>query len=108
MNKLWGLGQMMFTKMIVVFDKEVNVQDEQDCLWRMTANTDPKRDYLISEGAVDVLDHAAPQHIFGSKVGIDATVKWKEEGFNREWPGELSMTPKIIELINRRWKEYGF
>ena len=107
MNKLWGLGQMMFTKMIVVFDKEVNVQDEQDCLWRLTANTDPKRDYLISEGPVDVLDHSASQFIFGSKVGIDATIKWKEEGFTREWPGELLMSASVKQKVDQRWKEYG-
>ncbi len=107
MHGLWGLGQMMFTKWIVVFDREVNVQDTSEVLWRMGNNIDPQRDIIFAKGPTDVLDHAAPRSGLGTKIGIDATRKWKEEGFEREWPDEIGMTDEIKELVSRRWKDYG-
>jgi 4-hydroxy-3-polyprenylbenzoate decarboxylase len=86
MHALWGLGQMMFTKVIVIFDSNVNVQDMKEVLWRLGNNIDPKRDTYFVNGPVDALEHASSLPFVGSKMGIDATRKWKEEGFNREWP----------------------
>ena len=105
MHALWGLGQMMFTKIIIVFDKEVDVQNISEALWRLGNNIDPKRDIVFSEGPVDALDHAAPQPLFGSKMGIDATRKWKEEGFKRQWPDVIEMDKEIKEKIDNLWKK---
>jgi len=107
MYGLWGLGQMMFFKWIIVFDRDVNVQDTGEVLWRLGNNIDPQRDIIFVKGPVDVLDHAAPRAGLGTKIGIDATAKWKEEGFEREWPDEIKMIDEIKELVNRRWKDYG-
>jgi len=106
-HALWGLGQMMFTKIIVVFDEDVNVQDMSEVIWRLGANIDPKRDVAFSEGPVDALDHAAPQALFGSKMGIDATRKLPGEGHNREWPDDIRMAPDVKARIDSIWGELG-
>jgi len=107
MSALWSLGQMMFSKFIVVVDDTVNVHDYSTVAWKVFNNVDPKRDILITEGPLDVLDHSAPQPYFGHKMGIDATRKWKEEGHPREWPDDIEMSEDIKRLVTERWKEYG-
>ena len=104
---LWGLGQMMFTKIIVIFDKEVNVQDLSECLWRLGNNVDPARDVFFVQGPVDALDDASPYPFYGSKMAIDATRKWPEEGFGRDWPEVIEMAPEIKERVDRMWKKLG-
>ncbi len=106
-NALWGLGQFMFTKIIVIFDKDVNVQDIKEVIWRLGNNVDPYRDIIIQRGPVDVLNHAAPEIGFGSKMGIDATKKLREEGHPRAWPSVIEMSPEIKEIVAQNWKEYG-
>ncbi len=106
-SALWGLGQMMFTKIIVVFDKEVDVQNLSEALFYMAGNVDPERDIMIVKGPVDALDHASPQPAFGSKMCIDATRKWKEEGYTREWPEEAVMTSEVKKKIDKIWKKLG-
>lgn len=108
MSAVWGIGLLMFSKFVVVFDADVNVQDLSEVLWRIGNNVDPKRDTVVVEGPVDALDHASPLPHLGSKMGIDATRKWPEEGFPRRWPDDIRMDPAIVELVTRRWKEYGF
>ena len=100
MHALWGLGQMMFTKAIVVVDEEVNVQDPAEVVWRVGNNIDPKRDITFTEGPADVLDHAATHPNISTKMGIDATKKWPGEGFSREWPGTIEMTPEVKRRID--------
>jgi 4-hydroxy-3-polyprenylbenzoate decarboxylase len=107
MNAVWGLGQMMFTKIIVVVDEDVNVHDLGEVLWRLGNNIDPRRDVLFTEGPVDVLNHASPEPNFGSKMGIDATRKLPEEGHPRRWPADVVMRREIVELVQSRWREYG-
>jgi 4-hydroxy-3-polyprenylbenzoate decarboxylase len=107
MHALWGLGQMMFTKIILVFDREVDVQDLSQVLWRLGNNVDPKRDTVFAEGPVDALDHAAPLPHYGSKMGIDATRKWPEEGFTRPWPEVISMDPEIKRKVDELWPRLG-
>lgn len=104
---LWGLGLMMLAKCIVVVDEDCDVQDLSETAWKVFGNIDPKRDVFFAEGPVDDLDHAAPAWRYGSKMGIDATRKWPEEGHPRPWPEEIRMTPEIKALVDRRWKEYG-
>lgn len=108
MHSLWGLGQLMFSKIIIVVDKDVNVQNVDEVLFYVGSNVDPQRDVTIVEGPVDVLDHAAPLMGAGSKMGIDATTKWAEEGYQREWPQEIRMSDEVIALVDKRWKTYGF
>ena len=108
MHSLWGLGQLMFSKIIIVVDKEVDVQNLEEVLFYVGSNVDPKRDVTIVEGPVDVLDHAAPLMGAGSKMGIDATTKWAEEGYEREWPEEIRMSDEVIALVDEKWKKYGF
>jgi len=107
MHALWGLGQMMFAKIIVIFDKEVNVQDMSEALWYLGNNIDPQRDVCFVTGPVDALDHAAPLPHLGSKMGIDATRKWPEEGFSRQWPEVITMDPQVKQKINSIWSRLG-
>jgi 4-hydroxy-3-polyprenylbenzoate decarboxylase len=107
MYALWGLGQMSTTKYIVVVDADVDVQSTDSVMFYVGSNVDPERDVQIVRGPIDVLDHATNMTGWGGKMGIDATRKWKSEGFPREWPNELTMTPEIIEKVSARWSEYG-
>jgi 4-hydroxy-3-polyprenylbenzoate decarboxylase len=107
MHGLWGLGQMMFTKIIVVVDHDVNVHDPAEVCWIAGNHIDPKRDVIFVEGPVDVLDHAAPLMGYGSKMGIDATRKWPGEGFEREWPGAIAMDEKTKKYIDSIWEKLG-
>ena len=94
MHGLWGMGQMMFTKMIVVVDADVNVHDLSEVMFRLTANIDPERDIIFTKGPADVLDHATPVMGFGSKMGIDATHKLPGEANTRPWPPIITMDGK--------------
>ncbi|MFQ5806719.1 MAG: menaquinone biosynthesis decarboxylase [Phycisphaerae bacterium] len=107
MSAIWGAGQMTFTKIIVVVDEHVDVHDEQDVLFHLCANVDPKRDIMFIDGPLDILDHAAPVCGAGSKMGIDATRKLAGEGPVRQWPDEIEMSAEIKELVTQRWREYG-
>jgi 4-hydroxy-3-polyprenylbenzoate decarboxylase len=107
MSSIWGAGQMMFSKFIIVVDEDVNVHDEQEVLFRIGSHVDPRRDTLLVDGPIDILDHASPYYGAGSKMGIDATKKLPGEGIVREYPEELAMPREIKEVIDRRWAEYG-
>lgn len=107
MNGVWGMGQMMYTKMVIVVDEEVDVQNMSTVLWKVFNNIDGKRDITISEGPLDALDHASNTPHFGSRVGIDATRKWPEEGHTREWPEDIDMSNEVIKMVDEKWKEYG-
>jgi 4-hydroxy-3-polyprenylbenzoate decarboxylase len=95
MHGLWGMGQMMFTKYIVVVDDDVDVHNTSDVLFRLCANTDPQRDSLFTKGPSDVLDHATSEIAIGTKLGIDATKKLPGEGFKRPWPPLIRMDPAV-------------
>jgi 4-hydroxy-3-polyprenylbenzoate decarboxylase len=107
-SALWGMGQMMFTKTIVIFDADVDVQDCSQAAWIAFSNVDPERDLFFSKGPLDVLDHSAPIALYGSKVGFDATRTLLAEGHTREWPARITMDEATRDLVNRRWSEYGF
>jgi 4-hydroxy-3-polyprenylbenzoate decarboxylase len=107
MHALWGLGQMMFTKMILIFDREVDVQDLGQVLWRLGNNVDPRRDVVFADGPVDALDHASPLPLYGSKMGVDCTRKWPEEGFARDWPEVIEMSPEIKQKVDDLWPKLG-
>ena len=108
MNAIWGTGQMMFSKGIVVVDQDIDPHDGAEVLFRVTSNVDPRRDLLFTDGPLDVLDHSADRFAFGSKVGIDATRKSPRlDGFPREWPRDLVFPAEILDRITDRWREYG-
>ena len=107
MHGLWGLGLMSLAKTIIVVDHFVNIQDISELAWRVTNNLDPAQDFVFTKGPVDDLDVASPTPKFGSKVGIDATQKGPLEGRQREWPPDITMSPEIKELVDRKWGQYG-
>ena len=100
MHGLWGMGQMMFTKYIVVVDADVDVHNTSEVLFRLCANTDPQRDSIFTKGPADVLDHATSAIAFGSKLGIDATHKLAGEGFKRPWPPLIKMSEDVRRKID--------
>jgi 4-hydroxy-3-polyprenylbenzoate decarboxylase len=100
MHGLWGMGQMMFTKYIVVVDAGVNVHNTSEVLFHLTANTDPQRDSIFTKGPSDVLDHATSEIASGSKLGIDATKKLPGEGFKRAWPPLIKMDEAVQKKID--------
>ncbi|MFQ5895640.1 MAG: menaquinone biosynthesis decarboxylase [Nitrospinota bacterium] len=107
MYALWGMGQMSLAKVIVVVDADVNVHDLSEVAWRALASIDPRRDIAFVDGPVDALEHASSLPHAGSKMGVDATAKWASEGFAREWPPLIEMSPEVKERVSRRWGEYG-
>ncbi|MCZ6918724.1 MAG: menaquinone biosynthesis decarboxylase [Gemmatimonadetes bacterium] len=103
MNALWGMGLMSLAKLIVVVDKDVNVRDPEEAWWVVLNNIDPERDTRFTMGPIDVLDHASRAFTYGSKMGIDATTKWKEEGFHREWPTKIVMDDETKARVDAMW-----
>ena len=106
MHGLWGLGQAMFSKVIVVVEEE-DIRDLGRICWKVLTSIDPQRDFEFVLGPIETLDHASRLPNFGSKVGIDATRKWPEEGFSRPWPKEAVMTQEMADQVTRRWRDYG-
>ncbi|MEM0120773.1 MAG: menaquinone biosynthesis decarboxylase [Thermoprotei archaeon] len=107
MMGLWAMPQLMFLKVIIVVDDDVNIRDWGEVVWATTTRFDPARDVLIVPSTpTDSLDHASPAPNLGSKMGIDATVKWREEGYTREWPEVVSVDEDTKKLVDARWAEY--
>jgi len=104
---LWGSGQMSFSKVICVLDEDIDVQDLAQVAWRLLANLDPKRDFAFVDGPIDQLDHGANQALWGSKVCIDGTRKWREEGYSREWPEPCRMSADVEARVDAMWAELG-
>ncbi|NOZ14109.1 MAG: menaquinone biosynthesis decarboxylase [Acidobacteria bacterium] len=100
MNAVWGTGQMMFTKFVIVVDEDVDVHNLNDVMWRVGNNVDPRRDMIFTDGPLDVLDHASPVARIGTKIGIDATKKWRSEGFVRDWPADIEMKKSVKNKID--------
>ncbi|MDR0644471.1 MAG: menaquinone biosynthesis decarboxylase [Treponema sp.] len=107
MHFLWGMGQMMNAKLIVVVDAEVNVQDLSEVAWRAFNNIDARRDLVLNDGVLDALDHSSPLPRYGTRLGVDATRKAADEGHSREWPSPIETDPQTAVLVDRRWSEYG-
>ncbi len=107
MSAVWGLGMLSLTKFVVIVDAQVNVHDESEVAWRVFNNVDPRRDILITEGPLDVLDHSSPTASYGAKMGIDATKTWASEGHPRQWPDDIAMSEEIKKLVDEKWLRYG-
>jgi 4-hydroxy-3-polyprenylbenzoate decarboxylase len=108
MMGLWGMGQLALTKIFVVVDDDVNVHSMDDVLWAITTRTDAARDTMIIENTpTDTLDPASPLVNLGSKLGIDATQKTKEEGFEREIQELVKVDGSTKNLVDSKWSSYG-
>jgi 3-polyprenyl-4-hydroxybenzoate decarboxylase len=109
MNALWGLGHMMMlTRCLVVVDHDVDVHDVRGVVWYVLNNIDASRDLVVMPGPVDDLDHAGSYDLaLGHKLGIDATRKRADEGYQRDWPPEIRMDAQTRERVSARWAEYG-
>ena len=107
MHGIWGTGQAMFSKCIVVVDEDVNIQDLSEVAWKALNNIDPQRDIEFALGPIDSLDHASRLANFGSKMGIDATRKWPAEGFTRPWPDVIKMAPDVTRRVDELWTKAG-
>ncbi|HEY9399576.1 MAG TPA: menaquinone biosynthesis decarboxylase [Nitrososphaeraceae archaeon] len=108
MMGLWGMGQLSLTKILIVVDADINVHDMNDVIWAVTTRSDPKRDTMLIENApTDTLDPASPFLNLGSKMGIDATKKTKEEGYDRPVQEEALPDESTDNLVTKKWKEYG-
>jgi 4-hydroxy-3-polyprenylbenzoate decarboxylase len=106
---LWGMGQLSLTKMFIALDDDIDIHNADEVMWAMTTRTDPKRDIIFIENApTDSLDPSSPLLNLGSKIGIDATTKWKEEGFNREIQALAQVDEQTKEYVSSRWQQYGF
>ena len=107
MNALWGQGLMSLAKVLVVVDREVDVRNPDEAWWVALNNIDPERDTRFTMGPVDVLDHASRAFTYGSKMGIDGTRKWPEEGFTREWPDRIEMDAATRARVDELWPKLG-
>jgi len=107
MNAIWSLGGTMFTKCIVVVDEDCDVQDVAEVVLRVANNIDPERDIQFTLGPIDSLDHASRLPNYGSKMGIDATRKWKAEGFERQWPPMIEMDRATKAKVDEIWGKLG-
>lgn len=105
MHSMWGAGQMMFTKMMIVVDGDVDIHNSEAVAKYISANFDPAHDTYFTQGPVDVLDHSCSVMAFGGKIGIDATQKTHEELAGRNpnpFPSSASIS---FENIKTRFTE---
>lgn len=100
MHALWGLGQLMFTRYIIVVDADVDVHDLHEVLYRVGLQADPSRDFELARGPVDQLSISNPEPNVGGKVGIDATKKGPADGYPRGWPEEIRMDPAVVTKVD--------
>src|SRR5215208_2870163 len=107
MMGLWGIGQLSLTKMFIVVDSDINVHDINEVIWALTTQGDPARDTIIINNApTDTLDPASPLVNLGSKLGIDATAKWRDEGYMREIQQLAVVDEKTKVLVDNKWDKY--
>ena len=100
MHGLWGMGQMMFSKYIIVVDEDCDVHNTSEVLFRLCANTDPGRDTTVIRNPSDSLDHAPTEQNIGSHMGFDATRKLPGENYHRQWPELLKMPDEVKAIVD--------
>lgn len=108
MMGLWGMGQLSLTKTIIIVDDDIDVHDINDVIWALTTRADAARDTVIIENApTDTLDPASPRPNHGSKMGIDATQKTAEEGYERAPQIQVDADEATRTLVDSKWTDYG-
>lgn len=105
MHSLWGAGQMMFTKIMIIVDGNINIHNTQEVAEYISKNFDPAHDLYFTQGPVDVLDHSCSVMAFGGKVGIDATAKTSEEETGRKTRSDNSATSPDEEKLMQEFPE---
>jgi 4-hydroxy-3-polyprenylbenzoate decarboxylase len=105
MFSILGLGQLSFTKIIAVFDDDIDIRNYRRVVWALATRVEPQRDIQIINNTVsDSLDHTTNITAYGSKLLIDATKKIKGEGYTREWPDTISLPKEIVDEVERKWQ----
>jgi 4-hydroxy-3-polyprenylbenzoate decarboxylase len=108
MNAMWGAGQMMFNKILVLADEAVRIQDYEQLAKYVFLNLNPATDIYFSTGPMDVLDHSCSKLGFGGKMCIDGTGKFAEEMEDDYWQVNKENTVvqnKLAELLKDRFTE---
>jgi 4-hydroxy-3-polyprenylbenzoate decarboxylase len=105
---VWSfLRQFMYTKFVIVTDDDIDVREWKDVIWAMTTRMDPGRDTVIIDNTpIDYLDFASPVAGLGSKIGFDATNKWRGET-RREWGRPLRMNDEVKRRVDDVWDALG-
>ncbi len=103
MSSLWGAGQMMFNKILIIADKSVDIHNYTELAQAISNNVDPLMDIHYSRGALDVLDHSSSKFAYGSKMCIDATIKYEEE--KRDYIYNTVFENIDIEIIKTKFPE---
>jgi 4-hydroxy-3-polyprenylbenzoate decarboxylase len=103
---VWSfLRQFMYTKIVIVVDADIDARKWPDVIWAISTRVDPKRDSVLVESTpIDYLDFASPVAGLGSKLGIDATTKWRGE-VDREWGRPITMRADVVAKIDDLWNE---
>ncbi|MCL5055553.1 MAG: menaquinone biosynthesis decarboxylase [Firmicutes bacterium] len=101
---LWGLGQIMWTRFIIVVDHTIDIQNLSETAWWVFTTFDPEKNLIISDGPLDALDHASNFEKYGKKLGLDCTKPWREEGRTRPWPEEINQDPEVVEKVKEKIK----
>jgi len=109
MMGVWSfLRQFMYTKFILVTDDDVDIRSWPEVVWALTTRVDAARDTVIVENTpIDYLDFASPVSGLGSKMGIDATNKWRGET-TREWGTPITMDDAVKARVDAIWEQLGF
>lgn len=105
MNALWGMGQMMYTKMIIVVDQDTKPQDLNAVWSQILQQCDMNQDLVFSKGPLDALDHASDTAFYGTRLGIDATKKRIEEGKRVPFKEKLFKSNKVENELKQQFAE---
>ncbi len=108
MMGVWSyLRQFMYTKLVIVVDDDIDARDWKDVMWAVSTRMDPARDItLVERTPIDYLDFASPESGLGSKIGLDATNKWRPET-SREWGRKIRMSEEVVEAVTKKWPSLG-
>jgi len=104
MMGIWSyLRQFTYTKMLIVTDDDIDIRSWDEVLWAISTRMDPARDTTILDNTpVDYLDFASRTSGLGSKIGIDATNKWRGET-TREWGRPIRMSKDVEKRLDTIW-----
>jgi len=100
MNAMWGAGQMMFNKILVLADEKVSIQDYETLAKYVFKNLNPATDIYFSTGPMDVLDHSCSKLGFGGKMCIDGTAKSPEETDDNYQPATVTSEWSIDKICS--------
>ena len=105
---IWSyLRQFTYTKFVIVTDDDIDARNWDEVIWALTTRMDPARDTILIENTpIDYLDFASPRANLGSKMGLDATNKWRGET-DRDWGRPIEMSVEVKRRIDGLWADLG-